>query len=162
MSEWLEEGKPIPPFQLIDADGHTIKSAQWAGAPVVIYFYPKDDTPGCTRQACGFRDVNAELKQLGATVVGVSGDSSASHAKFRDKYSLNFPLLSDPDHAVSKKFGAYREKNMYGKKSMGIQRSTFLIDPSGVVRKVWKRVRVDGHDQQVIEALRALATPPSR
>ncbi len=118
---------------------------------MVLYFYPKDDTPGCTREACAFRDLGDRLK--GAVVLGVSPDDSASHSLFRDKYQLNFPLLADPEHRVAELYGAWREKNMYGKKSMGIQRSTYLIDASGVVVKVWKKVSVDGHDQQVLEAL---------
>ena len=123
---------------------------------MVLYFYPRDDTPGCTREACAFRDQQAELKKLGAKVLGVSTDSVESHGKFRDKYELNFPLLADPDHKVAEKYGAWREKNMYGKKSMGIQRSTFLIDADGKVAKVWKAVKVDGHDEQVMAALREL------
>ncbi|HBJ38847.1 MAG TPA: thioredoxin-dependent thiol peroxidase [Planctomycetaceae bacterium] len=158
MSDWLEEGSKVPSFTLIDDSGDKIKSSAWSGSPVVIYFYPKDDTPGCTKQACAFRDAADELRALGAVVVGVSCDSTQSHAKFRDKYSLNFPLLVDADHQVAEKFGAWREKNMYGKKSMGIQRSTFLIDPKGKVAKVWKRVQVDGHDAQVLEAIRGLGT----
>jgi peroxiredoxin Q/BCP len=123
----------------------------------VLYFYPKDDTPGCTREACAFRDQQAPLKKLGAVVLGVSTDNIESHGKFRDKYRLNFPLLADEDHAVAEKFGAWREKNRYGKKSLGIQRSTFLIDAAGKVAKVWKQVNVDGHDEKVLEALRELA-----
>ena len=157
MSDWLAVGDKLPTFQLADADGNTIESTQWLGAPLVIYFYPKDDTPGCTKQACAFRDASAELKQLGATVVGISGDSVNSHVKFRDKYGLNFPLLADVGHAVSEQFGAFREKNMYGKKTMGIQRSTFLVDADGVITKVWRRVQVDGHDAQVIAALKAMS-----
>ncbi|TVP98442.1 MAG: thioredoxin-dependent thiol peroxidase [Planctomycetaceae bacterium] len=156
MTEWLEEGAKMPAFALADDTGTKVKSSQWAGAPLVIYFYPKDDTPGCTKQACAFRDAEAPLRQLGAAVVGISCDAPASHVKFRDKYSLNFPLLCDIDHVVAEKFGAWREKNMYGKKSLGIQRSTFLIDAKGKVAKVWKRVQVDGHADQVLEALRKL------
>jgi thioredoxin-dependent peroxiredoxin len=156
MAEWLEEGSKIPAFTLADDLGKKVKSSQFSGSPLVIYFYPKDDTPGCTKEACAFRDARETLKELGANVIGISGDSTESHAKFRDKYSLNFPLLADPDHTVSEKFGAYREKNMYGKVSMGIQRSTFLINGKGIIAKVWKRVQVDGHDAQVIEALKAL------
>ena len=156
MADWLEEGSKLPVFTLADDNGKKVKSAVWKGSTLVVYFYPKDDTPGCTKEACAFRDASASLRELGANVIGISGDSVASHAKFRDKYKLNFPLLADPDHAVGEKFGAYREKNMYGKKSMGIQRSTFLVDATGLVVKVWKRVQVDGHEQQVIEALKAL------
>jgi peroxiredoxin Q/BCP len=123
---------------------------------VVLYFYPRDETPGCTREACAFRDQKASLKKLGAAVLGVSTDSVESHSKFRDNHKLNFPLLADVDHKVAEKYGAWREKVLYGKKSLGIQRSTFLIDADGTVAKVWKAVKVDGHDEKVLEALRAL------
>jgi len=121
-----------------------------------LYFYPKDDTPGCTREACAFRDLKQELVKLGAVILGVSPDGVESHKKFREKFNLNFPLLADVDHSVAEAYGAWREKTRFGKKSMGIQRSTFLIDANGVVRKVWKNVQVDGHDDQVLEALKAL------
>lgn len=156
MEDWLEVGAKCPAFSLATAEGKKVKLSDFAGAPVVIYFYPKDDTPGCTKEACAFRDRKAELTALGAVVLGISADSVESHAKFRDKFNLNFPLLSDVDHKVAEKFGAWREKNMYGKKSMGIQRSTFLIDGSGKVAKVWKRVQVEGHDNDVLSALREL------
>jgi peroxiredoxin Q/BCP len=122
----------------------------------VLYFYPRDDTPGCTREACAFRDQRETLAKMGVVVWGVSTDSIESHQKFRDKFRLNFPLLSDERHTVAEKYGAWREKNMYGKKSMGVVRSTFLIDPQGKVAKVWKQVKVDGHDEQVLAALREL------
>ena len=157
MADWIEEGNKAPAFTLTSDSGKKIKLSELAGAPVVLYFYPKDDTPGCTREACAFRDRQTELKQAGAVLLGVSADDVASHVKFRDKYSLNFPLLADLEHKVAEKYGAWREKNMYGKKSMGIQRSTFLIDAAGKVFKVWKRVQVDGHDAQVLEALQQLA-----
>jgi peroxiredoxin Q/BCP len=156
MSEWLEEGTKAPPFTLAADDGSKVKLADLKGAPVVLYFYPADDTPGCTKEACAFRDRSAELKKLGAKVYGVSPDSLPSHVKFRDKYKLNFPLLADPDHKVAEKFGAWREKNMYGKKSMGIVRSTFLIGADGVIKRVWRSVKVDGHDAAVIAALEEL------
>ena len=127
-----------------------------AGTPVVLYFYPKDDTPGCTKEACAFRDRRAEMEKLGAKVFGISADPVESHVKFRDKYHLNFQLLADTDHKVAEKYGAWREKNMYGKTKMGIQRSTYLIDAAGKVASVWKSVKVDGHDEQVIEALKEL------
>jgi peroxiredoxin Q/BCP len=117
-----------------------VKLSGLKGKPVILYFYPRDDTPGCTREACAFRDQQTALKKHGAVVLGVSTDDVASHVKFRDKYTLNFPLLADTEHKVAEQYGAWREKNLYGKKSMGIQRSTFLIDSEGVVRKVWKKV----------------------
>jgi peroxiredoxin Q/BCP len=156
MADWIEVGKKAPAFTLTADDGKKVKLSDLKGSPVVLYFYPKDDTPGCTKEACAFRDRQAEMKQLGAKVLGVSPDTVESHVKFRDKFNLNFPLLADPDHAVAEKYGAWREKNMYGKKSMGIQRSTYLIDADGKVAKVWQRVQVDGHDDDVVEALKAL------
>ncbi|MCU0877552.1 MAG: thioredoxin-dependent thiol peroxidase [Pirellulaceae bacterium] len=156
MSDWLEAGTKAPAFTLAADDGTKIKLSDFKGSPVVLYFYPADDTPGCTREACAFRDRSAELKKLGVKVLGVSPDDVASHAKFRDKYELNFPLLADLDHKVAEKFGAWREKNMYGKKSMGIVRSTFLIDAAGVIQRVWKSVKVDGHDAAVIDAVKEL------
>lgn len=157
MSDWIEAGQKAPAFTLAADDGTKVRLSELAGQPVVLYFYPKDDTPGCTKEACAFRDQHASLTKLGAVVLGVSPDDVASHAKFRDKYQLNFRLLADPDHRVAEKYGAWREKNMYGKKSMGVQRSTFLIDSQGKVARVWKKVSVDGHDQQVLEALSELA-----
>jgi thioredoxin-dependent peroxiredoxin len=157
MSEWIESGKKAPAFTLKADDGSKVKLSDFKGSPVVLYFYPKDDTPGCTKEACSFRDRKAELEAAGAVVLGVSPDSEERHAKFRDKYDLNFRLLADADHQVAEKYGAWREKNMYGKKSMGIQRSTYLIDADGKVAKVWQRVKVDGHDAQVLEALKELS-----
>jgi thioredoxin-dependent peroxiredoxin len=153
---WVEAGSMAPDFTLMADDGKKVKLSQFRGKPVVVYFYPKDDTPGCTREACAFRDRKKDLEQVGAVVLGLSPGDTASHAKFRDKYELNFPLLVDVDHQVADKYGAWREKNMYGKVSMGIQRSTFLIDADGKVAKVWKKVSVDGHDEKVLEALREL------
>jgi thioredoxin-dependent peroxiredoxin len=157
VSDWIEKGQKAPAFTLTDDNGNKVRLSDFAGKPVVLYFYPKDDTPGCTREACAFRDAQSDLKKAGAVVLGVSADDAESHADFRDKYQLNFPLLVDADHKVAEKYGAWREKNMYGKISMGIQRSTYLIDPAGKVARVWKRVQVDGHDQQVLKALRELA-----
>lgn len=156
MSDWIEEGKKAPDFTLASDEGGKIKLSALKGKPVVLYFYPRDDTPGCTKEACAFRDRKTELTKLGADVLGVSTDDVDSHGKFRSKYKLNFPLLADTDHKVAEKYGAWREKNMYGKKSMGVQRSTFLIDADGIVAKVWKRVQVDGHDEQVLAALKEL------
>jgi peroxiredoxin Q/BCP len=160
MSDWLEEGSKVPSFALDADDGTKVKLADLKGSPVVLYFYPADDTPGCTREACAFRDRSQELKKLGAKVFGISPDDVASHVQFKGKYKLNFPLLADPDHQVAEKFGAWREKNMYGKKKMGIVRSTFLIGGDGVIKKVWRAVKVDGHDAAVIEALKAMKTAP--
>jgi len=156
MGDWIEAGSKAPDFNLKTDTGQKLKLKDLRGSPVVLYFYPRDDTPGCTKEACAFRDRKAELAKLGAKVLGVSTDDEASHAKFRDKFDLNFPLLVDDEHTVAEAYGAWREKNMYGKVSMGVQRSTFLIDKDGVVRKVWKKVSVDGHDEDVIEALKAL------
>jgi peroxiredoxin Q/BCP len=156
MADWVEPGKKAPDFTLPADDGGKIKLSALRGQPVVLYFYPRDNTPGCTREACAFRDQRSRLASLGAKVLGVSTDSIASHEKFRDKFKLNFPLLADEDHNVAEKYGAWREKNLYGKKSMGIQRSTFLIDAEGKVAKVWKKVSVDGHDEEVIAALKEL------
>jgi thioredoxin-dependent peroxiredoxin len=149
----IQEGKKAPGFDLESSEGGKVRLEDLRGKPVVLYFYPKDDTPGCTREACAFRDQKAALKKRGAVVLGVSGDSRESHEKFRAKYKLNFPLLSDPDKAVAKKYGAWGEKVLYGRKSVGMIRSTFVIDAEGVVRKVFPRVKVDGHDEQVLAAL---------
>ena len=154
MAEWIEPGKKAPDFTLAADDGTKVKLSTLRGGPVVVYFYPRDDTPGCTREACAFRDRREEIAALGAKVLGISADDVASHEKFRDKFSLNFPLLADTEHRVAEKYGAWREKTRFGKTSMGIQRSTFLIDADGVLRKVWKAVDVEGHDQQVIDAVR--------
>lgn len=152
MADWLEPGTKAPAFTLKDHEGTSVKLSDLKGNPVVLYFYPRDDTPGCTKEACAFRDRYDEMKKLGAQLFGVSADSAESHLKFREKYSLPFPLLVDVKHTMMEKYGVWREKNLYGKKSMGIQRSTYLIDADGKIAKVWKRVKVDGHDQQVIDA----------
>jgi len=156
MGDWIEPGKKAPAFTLTADDGTKVRFADQLGSPVVLYFYPRDDTPGCTREACAFRDQQAQLKKLGAKVFGVSPDDLESHTKFRDKYQLNFPLLADAGNKLAEKYGAWREKNMYGKKSMGIQRSTYLIGADGKVARLWKRVKVDGHDEQVLAAIREL------
>lgn len=157
MSDWLEVGSKAPAFTLVSDSGKKVKLSDFKGRAVVLYFYPKDDTPGCTKEACAFRDASAEIKNFGAVVLGVSPDDEVSHVQFRDKYTLNFPLLSDPDHSVAEMYGAWREKNMYGKKSMGVQRSTYLIGTDGKIVKVWKKVSVDGHDAAVLEALQGIA-----
>lgn len=156
MTEWIEEGQEAPSFTLASDDGEEVDLEELRGRPVVLYFYPKDDTPGCTKEACAFRDRKEEIEETGAVILGVSPDDVDSHAAFREKYDLNFPLLADTDHRVAEAYGAWREKTLYGKKTEGIQRSTFLIDRDGVVRETWKRVRVEGHDQEVLEALAGL------
>jgi thioredoxin-dependent peroxiredoxin len=158
MGDWIEPSKKAPDFTLFADDDSKLKLSSLRGKPVVLYFYPRDMTPGCTREACAFRDRKGQLGRLGATVLGVSTDDVASHQKFRDKHKLNFPLLADPDHKVAEKYGAWREKNLYGKKSMGIQRSTYLIDAEGKVAKVWKKVNVDGHDEEVLAAIKELGS----
>lgn len=152
----IEIGEQAPDFTLPSADGSSVALSALRGAPVVLYFYPKDDTPGCTRQACAFRDARARLAASGAVVVGVSPDSPASHARFRDKHALNFLLLSDADRSVATRWGAFGEKLMYGRRVQGMIRSTFVIDAQGVVRKVFPKVRVDGHADKVLAALAAL------
>jgi peroxiredoxin Q/BCP len=149
----VEEGKPAPDFELTSDTGETVKLSDFRGRPVVLYFYPKDDTPGCTKQACGIRDAYGEFQQRGAVVLGVSPDNEASHVKFRDKYSLPFTLLADPDHSVAEDYGVWVEKNAYGKKKMGIERSTFLIDGEGKVTKVMRRVKPDTHADDVLAVL---------
>ncbi|QDS93180.1 Putative peroxiredoxin bcp [Roseimaritima multifibrata] len=158
MAEWLEAGDKAVPFRLKTYGGDTVKLSDFKGQTVVLYFYPRDDTPGCTKEACAFRDRSGELQDLGVVLLGISPDTVESHERFRDKYELNFPLLADPDHAISEAYGAWREKNMYGKKSMGIQRSTFIIDGKGKIAKTWKRVQVAGHDAKVIEAVKQLSS----
>jgi len=156
MADWIEEGSTAPDFTLPTHDGTKLKLSSLRGAPVVLYFYPKDDTPGCTKEACGFRDAKARFARHGAVVLGVSPDSPESHERFRTKYKLPFTLLADEGHRVAEKYGAWREKNMYGKKSMGIARSTFVIDAAGTVVKVFKAVKPDGHDAKVLEVLAGL------
>jgi peroxiredoxin Q/BCP len=153
MADWIEEGSKAPDFTLPTHDGTKLKLSSLRGKPVVLYFYPKDDTPGCTKEACGFRDAKLQLGKHKAVVLGVSPDSPESHEQFRTKYKLPFTLLADEGHAVAEKYGAWREKNMYGKKSMGIARSTFIIDADGTVAKVFKAVKADGHAEQVLAAL---------
>jgi peroxiredoxin Q/BCP len=153
MSDWVEQGQTAPDFTLHDDRGGELTLSSLRGSPVVLYFYPKDDTPGCTREACAFRDRRAEIAAHGATVLGVSPDGVASHAAFRDKYSLDFPLLADTDHRVAEAYGAWRERERDGRKTFGIQRSTFVIDGEGVVRKAWRTVDVSGHDEEILAAL---------
>jgi peroxiredoxin Q/BCP len=152
----VKEGKPAPAFELQDGEGKSVSLASLAGKDVVLYFYPRDDTPGCTKEACGFRDLSKDIGKAGAVVLGVSADSAESHRKFAAKYKLPFTLLSDPDRKTMKAYGAYGEKMMYGKKTVGVIRSTVWIGPDGRVRKHWARVAdAAKHPAQVLEALRS-------
>jgi peroxiredoxin Q/BCP len=152
----VEEGKKAPAFKLTDADGKTVTLADYAGKDLVLYFYPRDDTPGCTKEACGFRDEWAELRKRGVAVVGVSPDSAASHQKFAAKYKLPFTLLSDPDKKAMAAYGAWGEKVLYGKKKIGVIRSTTWIGPDGKVKKHWARVpKAEDHPEKVLEAIKA-------
>jgi peroxiredoxin Q/BCP len=152
----IQEGKAAPAFTLTDGAGKQVSLSDFAGKDVILYFYPKDDTPGCTKEACGFRDAWSELKKQGVVVLGVSADNAASHQKFATKYKLPFPLLSDPDRKVMTKYGAYGEKMMYGKKVTGVIRSTVWIGPDGKVKRHWARVaKAEAHPDQVLDALAA-------
>lgn len=150
------EGQLAPDFALPTADGSLIRLSGLRGKKVVLYFYPKDDTPGCTREACAFRDNLGVLQGMGVVVLGVSPDSTASHQKFARKYGLTFPLLADEGAQVATAYGVWKEKQQYGRRYMGIERTTFLIDEQGIVRKVFPKVKVDGHVEEVIQAIRAL------
>ena len=151
----ITEGKKVPSFTLQDAAGKPVSLDDFKGKDVVVYFYPKDDTPGCTKEACGFRDLWKELQKAGVVVLGVSADSAASHTKFATKYKLPFTLLSDPERKVMEAWGAYGDKVMYGKKTKGVIRSTVWIGPDGVVRKHWKRVGdAATHPEQVWDVVR--------
>lgn len=162
VSDAVKEQQHAPDFTLpaVGSDA-VVKNGQvhlqeLQGRPVVLYFYPKDDTPGCTKEACSFRDANREMQKSGAVVLGVSTDSVASHQKFAEKYGLSYPLLSDTDATVAQLYGVYGEKNMYGKKYLGVNRETFLIDKDGVVRKVWDKVKPDDHASEVLSTIEEL------
>ena len=152
----VEDCKKAPDFTGATDGGGKLKLSDLRGKPVVLYFYPKDDTPGCTTEACGFRDSAASFKKLKAQVIGVSKDSVARHDKFKAKYGLTFPLVSDEGGKICEKYGTWIEKSLYGRKYMGIDRATFLIDKDGVVRKTWRKVKVPGHVAEVQDALKAL------
>jgi len=139
-----------------DENGEPVSLRSLQGHYTVVYFYPKDDTPGCTMEACNFRDAQSELTELGATVIGISKDSVASHQKFKHKHHLNFPLWSDPDHKLLEAFGSWQEKKMFGKPYMGIVRSTFILDPQGKILKTWEKVNPKNHDQEVLAFLQPL------
>ena len=152
----LEEGKAAPAFTLPDAEGKPVSLADFRGKNVVLYFYPKDDTPGCTKEACGFRDAWKTIQKANTVVLGVSADAAASHQKFRDKYKLPFPLLTDADRKVMTAYGAYGEKMMYGKKTVGVIRSTVWIGTDGKVKKHWARVpSAEQHPAKVLELLKS-------
>jgi len=152
----MEPGTAAPDFALPDQDGRIHRLSDYRGKWVVLYFYPKDDTPGCTKEACGFRDRMGDLQELGAVVLGVSADDVQSHKRFAEKYGLNFPLLADPEREVILAYGAWGKKNLYGKEYEGVLRQTFLIDPEGRIAKVWRKVSPEDHAEEVAEALRAL------
>jgi thioredoxin-dependent peroxiredoxin len=149
----VEEGKPAPDFALTSDSGDVVNLAALQGKPVVLYFYPRDDTPGCTAQACGIRDAWGEFERAGAMVLGISPDDEASHEKFKEKYGLPFPLLADTDHEVAEEYGVWVEKSMYGKTYMGVERSTFVIDADGNVAKVLRKVKPDTHADDVLAVL---------
>ncbi|HUK59550.1 MAG TPA: thioredoxin-dependent thiol peroxidase [Stellaceae bacterium] len=152
----LEPGAKAPDFTLPTDGGGTVSLAKLKGKRVVLYFYPKDDTSGCTAEACGFRDTFPNFRKADAVVIGVSRDSAASHDKFKKKYELPFTLAADTEGKVTEKYGVWVEKSMYGRKYMGIERATFLIDEKGVIRNVWHKVKVTGHVDEVMKALKAL------
>ncbi len=149
----LQVGDKAPDFSLKSDKEETVKLSSYKGKKVVIYFYPKDDTPGCTKEACSFRDGFSEIQRKGAIILGVSTDSVESHKKFKEKYHLNFQLLSDADKKVVNAYGVWKEKAMYGKKYMGIERTTFVIDENGKIKKVFPKVKVEGHYDEVLAEL---------
>ena len=152
----IDPGKKAPSLSLPDQEGKTHSLSDYAGRPVVLYFYPKDDTPGCTKESCAFQDNLPKFKKSKAAVLGVSVLNSASKARFAQKYGLEFPLLADEDHAVMEKYGVWQEKSMYGKKYMGVARTTYLIGADGKVVKRWDGVKVDGHAEEVLAAVQSL------
>ena len=153
MTNELHVGDPAPDFSLESDTGQKVLLKDFRGKKVILYFYPRDDTPGCTKEACSFRDSLGSITSKDAVVLGVSSDGINSHKKFKQKYSLNFSLLSDPDKEVSKAYGVYKLKNLYGIKHWGIERSTFLIGEEGKISKIWRKVKVDGHKDEVVQAL---------
>jgi peroxiredoxin Q/BCP len=146
-------GQKAPDFTVMTDDGTKVKLSDFKGKKVVLYFYPKDDTPGCTKEACAFRDGIDEIKAKGAVVIGVSTDSVESHKKFKSKFDLNFPLLADTDKKIVEAYGTWKEKSMYGRKYMGIERTTFVIDEQGKIAHIFPKVKVDQHYDEVLEAL---------
>lgn len=152
-TEELKEGDVAPDFTMPDGSGEEVSLKALQGKPVVLYFYPKDDTPGCTTEACNFRDNMGRISSTGALIYGVSPDSVASHQKFSNKFNLSFPLLSDQGAKVATAYGVWKEKNMYGRKYMGIERTTFLIDEQGKIAKIWHKVKAAGHAEQVLQVI---------
>lgn len=152
----VNEGDTAPDFTMPTDGGGTVRLSDLKGKPVILYFYPKDDTPGCTKEACGFRDSLPDFSGAGATVIGVSKDTVAKHDKFKAKYDLTFPLASDEDGAVCEAYGTWVEKSMYGRKYVGIDRATFLIDGDGKLAKIWRKVKVPGHVEDVLAAVKSL------
>ncbi|MEM7171076.1 MAG: thioredoxin-dependent thiol peroxidase [Pseudomonadota bacterium] len=152
----IEIGQKAPAIKAATDGGGEVSLSDLKGQKVVLYFYPKDDTPGCTKEACGFRDSLPDFSNLDATIIGVSKDTAAKHDKFKAKYELPFTLISDEDGSVCEAFGTWVEKSMYGRKYMGIDRATFLIDEKGVVRQIWRKVKVKGHVDAVLEAAKEL------
>lgn len=150
----LQVGDAAPEFELKDGAGNTVRLAELRGRKVVLYFYPRDNTPGCTQEACDFRDRHAELRGLGAVLLGVSPDGEQSHRRFAAKYALPFPLLADEQSSVAEAYGVWKEKAMYGKTYMGVARTTFLIDEQGRIARIWPKVKVAGHGDEVLAALR--------
>jgi peroxiredoxin Q/BCP len=153
----LAVGQRAPAFTLKTADDASVRLSDFLGKQVVLYFYPKDDTPGCTKEACAFQQGRPRWEKANAVVLGISGDDTASHERFARKFGLTFPLLSDPDHQVCKAYGVYKHKSMYGRTFLGIERTTFLIDEQGRIAQIFSKVRVDGHLEEVLTALRASA-----
>jgi len=153
----LRVGQKAPNFTLLSDTGEKISLKDFRGKKVVLYFYPKDDTPGCTKEACSFRDNMNRILERGAVVIGVSADSVESHKKFKEKYNLNFPLLSDEKHKVLEKYGVWKERILYGKKFMGTERTTFIIDESGKIAHIFRKVKVDGHTEEVLKKLDELS-----
>ena len=153
----LEVGQKAPPFTLLDDNGKKVSLSDFKGKKVVLYFYPKDDTPGCTREACAFRDGLEDLRESGAVVLGVSADSVESHKKFATKYDLNFPLLSDSDKKTLQAYGVWKEKSLYGRKFMGIERTTYVIDEEGRIAHIFSKVQVDSHLEDVLGELELLS-----
>jgi peroxiredoxin Q/BCP len=151
-----EEGRQAPEIELETDSGQPFRLSSLKGKNVVLYFYPKADTPGCTKEACAFRDTSKKFSKANTVIVGVSPDTSKAQLKFKEKFDLPFTLLADPGHAAAEAYGVWKEKSMYGKKYMGVERSTFLVDSKGILREAWRKVKVNGHAEAVLNAVKAL------